>query len=224
MSCVDFYFDYLSPYAYLASCRVEELCARYGLGVRFRPVLFPALLDHWGQRGPAEIPPKALHSLRECLRYARLHGIPLRSPKYHPFKSLIALRVSLAAPEAERGRVVHALFEHGWARGGDLGSEPEIAQALAGLGAEAAEWIEKARTDEVKQQLRSATQAAIERGVFGIPTLDVANELFWGVDQLPYVELVLQGHDPLKGVDLSELAPRGVGAWRPGIPRPIQEP
>src|SRR3982750_3217164 len=93
---VDFYFDYLSPFAYLASLEAPELCAHRGACLRFRPVLFAGLLDHFGQRGPAEIPPKAIHAFHAALRYARSRGIPLRSPRFHPFKPLVALRATLA--------------------------------------------------------------------------------------------------------------------------------
>jgi 2-hydroxychromene-2-carboxylate isomerase len=215
MRSLDFYFDYLSPYAYLAACHVEALAARHGAALSFRPVLFPALLDHWGQRGPAEIAPKAVHVFRDCLRQARLRGIPFRSPRFHPFRSLSALRLTLAVPDAERARAVRALFAHGWGRGGDLANDEELGQALTAAGLDGAALLEAARGAAVKQALRTETDAAIARGVFGIPTLAFEGELFWGFDQFPHVELALSGRDPLAGVDLLELAPRGVGATRP---------
>src|SRR5262245_51613199 len=121
MPTVDFYFDYLSPFSYLASLRVREACSAANAAVAFRPVLFPALLNHWGQRGPAEIPPKSVHTFKECLRYALPRGIRFRAPKLHPFNPLLALRATWAAEsEDERQRVTAALYALGWADGGDL--------------------------------------------------------------------------------------------------------
>ena len=98
---LDFYFDYLSPYAYLASLELLPLCKRHEIELRYKPVLFAGLLNHWGQLGPAEIPPKAIHAFKECLRYATLRDIRLRSPRHHPFRSLTALRASLETVAGE---------------------------------------------------------------------------------------------------------------------------
>jgi 2-hydroxychromene-2-carboxylate isomerase len=213
---VDFYFDYLSPFAYLASLEAPELCASRGARLRFRPVLFAAMLDHFGQRGPAEIPPKALHALHATLRYARSRGIPLRSPRFHPFKPLLALRATLAADtDEDRARVVRALFAHGWATGGDLGDAAEITAALSAEGLDARALVERAGADAIKQLLKTETDLAIARGVFGIPTLFVDDQLYWGLDQLEYVALHLEGKDPLEGFELATVAPQGASAVRP---------
>jgi 2-hydroxychromene-2-carboxylate isomerase len=220
MRSVDFYFDYLSPFAYLASLQVSEVCQRAGAAIVYRPVLFPALLDHWGQRGPAEIPPKAEHTYKECLRYARTRGFAFRSPRLHPFNPLLALRVSWSAgSDAERERIAHALFELGWARGGDLAAQAEIAQTLTAAGVSAPELLERAQSVEIKQQLRSETERAIARGVFGVPSMLVDDELFWGVSQLENLELYLTDRDPLVGCDWREFAPQAAGAQRRAVTR-----
>jgi 2-hydroxychromene-2-carboxylate isomerase len=212
---VDLYFDFLSPFAYLATVVAPAVCARAGASVRFRPVLFAGLLNHWGQKGPAEIPPKAIHALRACLRFARARGIPLRSPAYHPFNPLSALRATLAADGAEeRARAVHALFELGWGRGGDLGDAGAIAAALVDAGLDGAALVARSGTTEVKERLRRETDEAIARGVFGVPTFMVGEELYWGIDQLEFVELALRGDDPLRGVDIASVLPKGIGAMR----------
>jgi 2-hydroxychromene-2-carboxylate isomerase len=217
MKTVDFYFDYLSPFAYLASLAAPDVCARHGARLRFRPILFAGLLNHWGQKGPAEIPPKAVYAFRACLRYARLHSIPFRTPRFHPFRPLTALRATLAAdPEQERPRAVRALFELGWGRGGDLEDASEIQAALTAAGLDGRALVDRTSTDAVKLLLRQETDAAIARGVFGIPTWGIDDELFWGLDQLEYVELFLQGRDPLADVDFAALIPQGASARRPG--------
>jgi 2-hydroxychromene-2-carboxylate isomerase len=215
MAVVDLYFDYLSPFAYLATILGPDAVARHGATVHFRPVLFAALLNHWGQKGPAEIPPKAIHAFRTCLRAARLRNIPFRSPMYHPFNPLTALRATLACEtDDERARAVHALFALGWAQGGDVADPASISAALTAASLDGPGLLAKASAPDMKQALRRETEIAIERGVFGIPTFVVNGALFWGLDQLEYVELALQGRDPISGVDLATLAPKGIGASR----------
>jgi 2-hydroxychromene-2-carboxylate isomerase len=215
---VDFYFDYLSPFAYLASLEIEAICAAHQAAVTCRPVLFPALLDHWGQRGPAEIPPKAVHALKDCARYARSRSIAFRSPKFHPFNPLLALRSTCAASgDAEAFRIMHALYALGWARGGDLADPSEIHDALTGAGIDARPIMERAQSPEIKTKLREQTAAAVARGVFGIPTMFAGDELFWGRDQLSNLGSYLAGRDPLDGIDWTQFGPQGVGAWRSGV-------
>lgn len=217
---VDFYFDYLSPYAYLASLEIESLCERHGVALRWRPVLFAGLLNHWGQRGPAELPPKGFHALKDTLRYARKRGIPLRSPRHHPFNPLLALRTAQAEVSgADQGRIIQALFQMGWAHGGDLGSADEIVAALDAAGLDGAGLVAKSADPAVKARLRADTDAAIARGVFGIPTMIVGDELFWGLDQLGNLELFLDGRDPLAGLDWEQVRSQGPGAWRTGVER-----
>lgn len=215
MPVVDLYFDYLSPFAYLATILGPEVIARNGATARFRPVLFAGLLNHWGQKGPAEIPPKAVHAFVTCLRAARTRGIPFRSPMFHPFNPLTALRATLACQtDEERARAAHALFALGWAQGGDVGDPAAISAALIDASLDGPALLAKAGAPEIKEALRRETEAAIERGVFGIPTFAVNDTLFWGLDQLEYVELALRGRDPISGVDVAALLPKGIGAWR----------
>ena len=217
---VDFYFDYLSPYAYLASREIPALCARRGVELCLRPVLFAGLLNHWGQRGPAEIPPKAVHTAKECMRYALLREIPFRPPRHHPFNPLTALRASLSeVAGGEQLRVMRAIYDMGWSAGGDLGDATEIAAALDAAGLDGAAIMERANSPEANQALRRDTADAIARGVFGIPTMLTGDELFWGLDQLAYLELFLQGEDPLAQVNFDELGFQGPSAWRTGVSR-----
>jgi 2-hydroxychromene-2-carboxylate isomerase len=217
---VDFYFDYLSPYAYLASREIPALCERQGIELRLRPVLFAGLLNHWGQRGPAEIPPKATHTAKECMRHALLREIPFRPPRHHPFNPLTALRATLAEVAGdEQPRVMRAIYEMGWGAGGDLGNAEEIAGALDAADLDGAAIVERANSPLAKAALRRDTADAIARGVFGIPTMLVGEELFWGLDQLTYLELFLEGKDPLADVKFDELGFQGPSAWRTGVSR-----
>jgi 2-hydroxychromene-2-carboxylate isomerase len=199
---VDFYFDYLSPYAYLAWTCLPEVTDPRGVEIAPRPVLFAGLLNHWGQLGPAEIPPKNIHVFKDTHRFAALRGIPLRSPRYHPFRPLIALRVSLAVVARDRQKsVITALYKAGWVEGIDLGDRMEIRQALDDAGLNGEELIAAAEEPLAKDTLRAETDAAIDGGVFGIPTMIVDGELFWGLDQLQHLERYLDGKDPLGSVE-----------------------
>lgn len=195
---VDFYFDYLSPYAYLAWRCLPEVTAPRDVEIVPRPVLFAGLLDHWGQLGPAEIPAKAQHVGRDTGRFAALRGIPLRTPRYHPFRPLLALRTSLAVVAGHRQHdVITAIFNAGWADGKDLGEASDIRDTLDAAGVDSGLLMANAETPLAKDTLRQETEMAIARGVFGIPTIIAGDELFWGLDQLPYLGLFLDGKDPL---------------------------
>jgi len=214
---VDFYFDYLSPYAYLAWLCLPEVTDPRDVEIVPRPVLFAGLLNHWGQLGPAEIPPKGRHVGRDTSRFAALRGIPLRSPRYHPFRPLVALRVSLAVVSHDRQKeAITALYKAGWAEGIDLGNPGDIGEALNEAGLDGEQLVAAAEEPLAKDTLRMETEAAISRGVFGIPTMVVEDELFWGLDQFQYLALYLDGKDPLASVETVGHGSLGRAVVRPG--------
>lgn len=213
---VDFFFDYLSPYAYFAALRLPALCERAGATLCYRPVLFAGLLEHWGHLGPAEIPPKALFTFRDCARHAAQHGVAFRAPRHHPFRPLTALRLSLAETAgADQRRVVEAIFRAGWGRGIDLGSDDALADTLDAAGLAGAALVARAHAPDARRKLRRETEAAVEYGVFGVPTVIARGELLFGNDRLQDLEQILAGHDPLAGRDLAPLASQGPSARRP---------
>jgi 2-hydroxychromene-2-carboxylate isomerase len=175
---VSWVFDVLSPFAYLAFARLRELPSDVEL--KIVPVLFAALLDHFGQRGPAEIPSKRRFTYRFVLWRARRLGLPLRMPPAHPFNPLAALRLVIAAGSDLRaaGTVLHAAF----GEGRDLTDAAVIAELAAQLGV--ADPQSALADPAVKQRLRDNTLWASSRGVFGVPTLVIGEELFWGHDAL----------------------------------------
>jgi 2-hydroxychromene-2-carboxylate isomerase len=176
MPSADWYFDFVSPFSYL---QCEQLPAlERSLRVRYRPVLFAGLLKAHDTLGPAEIPAKRRFTYRFVVWRARQLGIPLKFPAGHPFNPLPLLRLAIAAdcePEA-----VRVIFRFIW-RDGRLADLPiEWTELTAELGfPDAAERIESA---EIKDALRRNTDEAIARGVFGVPTLLIGDELFWGAD------------------------------------------
>jgi 2-hydroxychromene-2-carboxylate isomerase len=183
-AALGFYFDYVSPFAYLASSRVEAIGARLGKRVEPRPVLFAGLLNHFGQLGPAEVEPKRRWAFRRALRRADQLGLRLRPPPFHPFNPLLALRVTQAAPQEQRWSVIHALFQAAWATGAGIEQAADIREALHGSTVDAELLLHEAETDRVKAALRAATDDAIQEGVFGVPTCLLQGELYWGEDTL----------------------------------------
>ncbi|HSU43258.1 MAG TPA: 2-hydroxychromene-2-carboxylate isomerase [Casimicrobiaceae bacterium] len=170
----DWYFDFVSPFSYLQCERLQS----HRDVVRPHPVLFAAILDANGQKGPAEIRAKRAFTYRFVVWQAKALGIPLRFPHAHPFNPLALLRLAIACDS--RFDAITRIFRFVW-RDGRLPDLPiewaELADALGVSDAEA-----RIAAPSVKDALRSETDAAIARGVFGVPTIGVGGELFWGVD------------------------------------------
>lgn len=193
MTPIDFYFDPISPYAYLAFERLPQALEGCSYVVNYRPVLLVGLLKHWGQKGPAEIAPKRDWMMRDIAWVAHRHGIALQMPAVHPFNSLALLRLLLASAPAgalPNRLAVETVFRHVW-RGGADANDPGRLQALAGELPQ----VQDPSSDAVKLALRTATDEAIGRGVFGVPSLAVEGRMFWGEDALEMVAACLKG-DP----------------------------
>ena len=172
----DWYFDFVSPFAYLQFEAFERLPD--DLAISLKPVLFAGMLGHWENKGPAEIPAKRRQIYRYCHWLAGKRGIPYKMPPRHPFNPLAVLRLTIAL--GANPATVGAIFRHIWAEGND-GQDPDSLAALAAsLGVEDLE----ARVSDpaVKQRLRSNTEEAIERGVFGVPSFAIGEEIFRGED------------------------------------------
>jgi 2-hydroxychromene-2-carboxylate isomerase len=182
MKHITFYFDFISPYAYLAFERLPAALEGLSYQVTYKPVLFPAMLKHYGQLGPAEISPKRTWTYRHIQWLAREHGVHMHMPASHPFNPIGLLRLALAcgAEGACNRYVAQTIFRHVWATGLEAGDAARLAALTAQL--------QPARSpaDEVvKAQLKACTDAAIAAGVFGVPSILVDDEVFWGLDALP---------------------------------------
>ena len=195
---IRFYFDYESPNAYLAWRQLPQLAERHGCAVEPAPVLYAALLDAHGQLGPGEIPAKGRWMRKNFTRKAALLGVPINPPVFFPFNPLLALRMSLLPLEdATRLKLIGALFEAVWVRALHVSEEAVAEQIANELGLPGAQLVAQAQSPEIKALLRKQTDDAISKGVFGVPTMEVRGELFWGFDDFPYMEMFLAGKDPL---------------------------
>jgi 2-hydroxychromene-2-carboxylate isomerase len=198
MRSIRFYFDFISPYAYLASTQLDGIAARTGVRIERVPVLFAALLDAHGQKGPAEIPAKRQYTWKDVYRKCHALGVPIAPPPSHPFNPLLGLRVaSLELDDDARARVVAAIYQATWGGGGGIERPESVAAALTRAGFDGAAMVARAGDPEVKACLRAQTERALAAGVFGVPTLEIDGELFWGTDSLPFAEAYLRGEDPI---------------------------
>jgi len=173
---VSWVFDVISPFAYLGFQQLSKLPSE--VEVEFVPVLFAGLLNHHGQTGPAEIATKRRFTYRFALWRARKMGVTMRLPPAHPFNPLSALRLIIAAGSTHRAvkTVFEAIFVHGM----DVADASVISALAAQLNITDADTALAA--PEVKKQLHDNSAWAIARGVFGVPTLVIDDEIFWGHD------------------------------------------
>jgi 2-hydroxychromene-2-carboxylate isomerase len=197
MKSAIWYFDFVSPFAYICLHRLKELPP--GLAIEYRPVLFAGLLNHWGQKGPAELPTKRRYTYRWSHWWAHSLGLPLRYPAAHPFNPLHHLRLAVACgakPEA-----VRKIFDSVWTTGADAADPARFSVLLKELDLQ----VEDLEKPEIKNKLRTNTEHAAQRGVFGVPTFEVDGELFWGADSIEFLKEFLRDSSVLKNREMQRL-------------------
>ena len=212
MKRIVFWFDAISPFAWLAFERLPQALEGCSYEVEYRPILFAGLLRHWGQKGPAEIDPKRAWTFRHVHWLAQRHGVPLDTPAVHPFNPLALQRLAWAcAPTGgtPNRRVVESIFRHVWIGGADANEPSRLAELTARLspGRDPA-------GDDVKADLRGATDEALQRGLFGVPAFELDGRLFWGLDALDMLADALRG-----GAWFDGPAWDREGVARPGVVR-----
>ena len=184
---IDFYFDFSSPYGYLASTRIDAIAARHGRDVTWRPFVLGAAFKVTGQKPLVEQPLRGDYAKRDFARSARLLGVPLKLPEPFPFFGLAASRACYWVADAARARALaKAIYHAAFGEGRDVTPVASVAEIARKLGIEGVEQgVEK---PETKAKLREATDEALSRGVFGSPFFIVDGEPFWGHDRLEHVE------------------------------------
>jgi 2-hydroxychromene-2-carboxylate isomerase len=189
---VEFFFDYGSPFSYLADTQLAALERRTGATVVYRPMLLGAVLKETGNASPITVPAKGRYMGVELHRWARRYGVPFAANKFFPINTMRLMRGAVAAQHAECFAEYHrAIYPAFWVDGANLG-EPEVIRAVldkAGLKADLI--LARIEEPDVKEQLRLNTEEAVRRGVFGAPTFFVGEEMFWGNDRLMFVEEAL---------------------------------
>lgn len=199
MAHVDFFYDFVCPYAYLAHRRIEALCAEEGASLTHRPMLLGGVFR---AIGAPDVPMTTMSpqrrnvQARDLERWAARWAMPLRFPASHPRRTVLALRAALAAG-ADVATASRALFDAYWVRGEDVEDAGVVERALDGAGLEGAKLVLAAGTEAVKAALRASTDEAIAAGVFGAPSFvvhtDRGAQLFWGQDRLAFVKKAIGG-------------------------------
>jgi 2-hydroxychromene-2-carboxylate isomerase len=192
---IDFYFDFTSPYSYLASEKIDALAAKFGRKVKWRPMLLGAAFPKTGGRPLNEIPLKGEYSIRDFSRSARYLGIAFKLPSRFPLATQQASRTYywLHDQDCVKARqFAHAVFRAYFVDDRDISDTDLVLDLAAGVGADRAALAAALVTAELKQRLRSETEAAIAKGTFGAPYIVVDGEPFWGADRLPQIEQWLQ--------------------------------
>ena len=199
---IDWYFDFVSPYSYLGFHRLKD----FSQPIALKPVLFAGLLNHWGQKGPAEIPAKRKWTYRNCVWEAKMLGVPFRFPALHPFNPLPHLRLALAAgctPEA-----VKTIFDFVWTTGEDAADPARFASLCDRLKAD------PAKRPEVKDLLRRNTEQAAARGVFGVPSWVIDGEVFWGADSVDFARAFIADPSVVRNAEVRRIDDLPSGAMR----------
>lgn len=206
MRSVDWYFDFISPYSHIALHRLAELPK--DVAVRPVPVLFAGLLNHFGQKGPAEIPAKRRWTYRWCTWWARQLGVPFRFPAQHPFNSLHHLRLCIAAGTTMEA--IRAIFEDLWTSGSDASDPARFASLSGALGVSS----ESLNSQATKDTLRRNGEAAIAAGVFGVPSFVAEGEVFWGADAIDFLKAFLADPSVLRSEEMRRVDALPVAAAR----------
>jgi 2-hydroxychromene-2-carboxylate isomerase len=192
---LEFFFDYASPYSYLASAQVEALAARTGAELRWRPFLLGAVFKATGNPSPLQVAAKARYLFKDLVDWTRYLGLPdFRMPETFPIASLQANRLGLVA--AEQGRIAafsHAVYRAVFVEGKNLGEAAVLGEIARAAGLEPGPALAHSENQEIKDALKRNTEEAVARGAFGAPTFFVGEDMFFGNDRLALVEHRLRG-------------------------------
>jgi 2-hydroxychromene-2-carboxylate isomerase len=204
MKNVVFYFDFVSPFAYICMQRLGAV----PLPLTYKPVLFAGLLNHWGQKGPAEIPAKRLWTYRWCTWWASQLGIAFRFPAEHPFNPLHHLRLALAC--GSRPEAVKRIFESIWTSGANANDPQAFSALLSELGVDPSTLAD----ERIKNELKKNTEEAAAQGVFGVPSFVADGEVFWGADSIEFLGAYLAEPALFNSQEMRRISSLPVGAAR----------
>lgn len=204
------YFDIISPFAHLALTRLDAI--RTYRPVVLKPLVFGGVLKAWGQLGPAEIAPKRVHTYRLATHTAQAMGVPFRFPPAHPFNPLAMLRLLTALDGNEAA--VAAAFSLVWGEGRDA-NDPAVLQGVADA-AGRPDALALIGEQDVKDRLRRTTEDAVAAGVFGVPSLVIDGEVFWGADAMAMAQDYLNDPETFRSGEMARVSalPEGIQRQR----------
>ncbi|RZL86454.1 MAG: 2-hydroxychromene-2-carboxylate isomerase [Variovorax sp.] len=187
---VEFYFDFGSPAAYLAATQLPHLCADTGAELVWKPMLLGGVFQATGNHSPAEIKPKGPYMNRDLKRFAKRYGVPFEHNPHFPINTLLLMRgaTGLQMQQPERfADYVKAMYDAVWVDGRNMNDPATVGSVLQTAGFDPAAVLALANAQDTKDRLKAITTEAVERGVFGAPTMFVGGEMFWGQDRLDFV-------------------------------------
>jgi len=190
-AAIDFYFDFSSPYGYLASRKIEALAAAHGRVVNWRPMLLGVAFKATGMAPLPHVPLKGTYSMRDFLRSARFLGIAYKQPATFPISTVAAARAYYWLQGRDPKKAVglaKALYHAYFAEGLDISKPENVGQVARGLGVSAEELAAALNDPAVKEKTKNEVDAAVAKGVFGSPYIVVDGEPFWGVDRFDQIE------------------------------------
>jgi 2-hydroxychromene-2-carboxylate isomerase len=191
---LEFFFDYGSPYSYLADTQVEAIAARAGAALDRKPMLLGGVFKATGNVSPADFAPKSRWTSFDMALWARHYGVAFARNPYFPVNTLSLMRGAAAAQiDGLFDRYHPAIFRAMWVEGRNLNDPAEVAAVLKGAGLDPAHFGNRIASQDVKDRLKATTDEAVARGVFGAPTSFVGDRMFFGNDRLAFVESALKG-------------------------------
>jgi|TARA_B110000503_G_scaffold46636_1_gene76124 2-hydroxychromene-2-carboxylate isomerase len=191
---VEFYFDVGSPTAYLAHKRLQQLQAQYGCEIQYRPILLGGLFKATGNSSPISVPAKGRYMMALDLpRYAALYDVPLNHNSHFPINTLNLMRGAVAAINTDYfADYIDTVFNAIWVDGKNMGDIDVVAEVLGSAELNVNVILASTQDPDVKAALIQNTEVAVQRGLFGAPTMFVEGEMFFGQDRLQFVEAAIQ--------------------------------
>ncbi|OFW97670.1 MAG: disulfide bond formation protein DsbA [Alphaproteobacteria bacterium RIFCSPHIGHO2_12_FULL_66_14] len=191
---LEFYYDYGSPYSYLADTQVETIAERAGATLARKPMLLGGVFKATGNASPMTVAQKSTWSAFDMPMWAKHYGVPFQRNPFFPVNTLALMRGAAAAQiDGLFERYHPAIYRAMWVDGRNLNDMAEVASVLTAAGLDAARFGSRLQDQDVKDRLKATTDEAVARGVFGAPTSFVGDMMFFGNDRLPFVEMALKG-------------------------------
>lgn len=191
---IDFYFDFVSPTAFLAYKRLQQLQQSYDLSIQYHPIFLGGLLKAIDSVSPITIPAKLRYSMQHDLpRFAKRYGVALKPNPHFPFNSIPLLRGAIAAAQMEQlVPYCEVVFDGIWQQQLDLSQPQELAKVLADAGIDAEKLLMMVQEPAIKETLAENAREAQQRGAFGVPTLYIGDDMYFGQDRMDFIEQALQ--------------------------------
>jgi 2-hydroxychromene-2-carboxylate isomerase len=191
---LEFYYDFGSPTAYLAHKRLGQLAGQYPLDVIYRPLLLGGVFKATGNNSPVAIPAKGHYMMTHDLpRFARRYDVALNPNPFFPINTLNLMRTAIAAQRLDcASKVIDAVYDAVWVQQKDMGDSAVVAAVLTEHGLDSEALLALSQDADVKAELIACTDAAVARGIFGVPTFFMDGEMYFGQDRLDFVQEELQ--------------------------------